>query len=171
MIVSKKKATGTKRDYRKLTDFPEHREAATRLAELDREQKTLQHKTRELEAQIGSGDDDTDALRAEAASLVAGSAAVAIAQPDTRAELSAAKQRLAIVTEATSMQRQAVSEATKRCQAAMAEERQTEHRESVQRMNTALTSSPKIGPGAVRESFRAVGPERIVSDASEALRC
>ena len=30
-----------------------------------------------------------------------------------------------------------------------------------------LTSSPKLVPAAVRESFRAAGPERILSDESE----
>ena len=32
-----------------------------------------------------------------------------------------------------------------------------------------MTSSPKIGPGDVRESYRAGGPERIVVDVTEAL--
>ena len=35
----------------------------------------------------------------------------------------------------------------------------------------AMTSSPKLDPWEVRESFRAEGPERIVFDVSEALRC
>jgi len=159
MIVSKKKATGTKRDYRKLTDFPEHREAATRLAELDREQKTLQHKTRELEAQIGSGDDDTDALRAEAAALVSSDAAVAIAQPDVRVELSAAKQRLAIVTEAIVMQKQAVGALTRECHQTMVDERKPEHAASVERIEEAITQLEQAirEENAVRERMRRDG--------------
>ena len=40
-------------------------------------------------------------------------------------------------------------------------------KESVGSAGVGMTSSPKLVPAAVRESFRAAGPERILSDESE----
>ncbi len=126
--------------YKKLSDFQEYAEATERADELKAQQGDLQRTVDELEATIGDGDTDGDTdLRAAAAEMVSGSAAVAIAQPSARVELSDAKQRLAVVTEAGKMQRAAVSAVTKTCQAAMVEERRPGHKKAVQRIEAALT--------------------------------
>ena len=132
------KKTSTLKTFKKLADFAEYAEANGRLGELQHTVSELQHTVSELES-LFDGDDEGGNVRAQAAELVSGAAAVAIAKPDTRRELSEAKQRLAVTAEAGKIQGEAVRTVTRACQTEMAAERKPAHAKTVQRIDDALT--------------------------------
>jgi len=131
-MAAKKRTT----EFKKLADFPEHKEATARLAELATEQGELNRTINRLQAEIG--DDNTSDAKTEASALVSGSTAVGIAKPDTRIELQESKKRLEVINEAVAMQRAAVNEITITCQKAMGEERRPVHIEIAKRIDKAM---------------------------------
>ena len=83
-----KNGTASKTAFKKLLDFDSYRESADRLAELQSERRELQRTIAEIETQVGN-DDDLGDVKAQAAELVSGGTAVAIARPGNRARVSA----------------------------------------------------------------------------------
>ena len=138
MVLSKKRPTKTaskKSQFKKLGDYPAHKEATERLAELKQQEQDLHRTVDEFLLNVWAYYE----IKTQAAELVSGVTAVAIAKPDVRAELKGARQRLAITTEAIGMQKQAVDELSRACHEAMADERKPEHIASVERINSAIT--------------------------------
>ena len=150
MVFSKKPTDMTsKTAFKKLSDFADYREAKDRLDELTEQRRELQATITELESQIGEGKTDgRDDIRAEASAMLSGGTATLIAKPDVRSELSEAKQRLAVVSEAVEMQQKAVNQVTGNCQIEMAAERRLGHAATVQRMDARpvrLATWPILG--------------------------
>ena len=147
MVFSRTKSTDatadptSKKAFRKLSDFPDYRESKDRLDELTEQRRELQVKIDGLTAEIGEGDSDgRDAIRAQAADLVSGGVATAIAKPNVRIELNAANTQIAIVAEAVKMQAAAVSAVAETCQVEMIAERKPAHIAIVAEMDIAMSA-------------------------------
>ena len=124
--------------YRKLSEYPDVVEAKERHAELTAMGAEAEVRLRDLEVLAGPEDDTSEVSRL-AADMVAGSAAVAIARPDVKAELAAARVQAAATGEAIELQRKGVDAAIVVAREVMIEERRAGHLATVLKINEAVT--------------------------------
>ena len=142
MLFVKQKPTDptSKKTFRKLTDFDDYVESRNRLDKLTEQRRELQSNVDNLTAEIGEGDSDNEGIRERASEMLAGATATLIAHPKARSELNTAREKLAVVTEAISMQSDATKKVADTCRGEMIQERRPAHAAIVGRMNDALTA-------------------------------